>query len=96
MLKTSEIKPFDFHSNTEVNLDGTDEKEFYDTMAKRILEKIATFLASESECRFHSVIKLELHTVRYKPLRGETKISLPKELADKKAIINMKNSDKCF
>ena len=66
-------------------------------MVERILEKIATFLATESESRFHSVTKLELHTVRYKPLRGETYIPLPKELADKKASINMKNSDsKCF
>ena len=33
----------------------------------------------------------------YKPLRGETYIPLPKELADKKAIINMQNKDnKCF
>ena len=96
MLKTGEIKPANFHSNTEVNLDGTDEKELYDTMIERILEKIATFIDTESECRFHSVIKLELHTVSYKPLTGETYIPLPKELADKKAIINMKNKDnKC-
>ena len=33
----------------------------------------------------------------YKPLSGETYIPLPKELADKKAIINMQNEDnKCF
>ena len=38
MLKTNEIKPADFHSNIEVNLDGTDEKELYDTMVERILE----------------------------------------------------------
>ena len=97
MLKTNGIKPFDFHSDTEVNLDGTDEKELYDIMVERILEKIATFLATDSEVRFHSVIKLELHTVSYKPLRGETYIPLPKELAVKTAIINMKNKDnKCF
>ena len=97
MLKTNEIKPADFHSGNEVNLDGTDEKNLYDTMLERILEKIATFLATESEIRFYSVIKLELHTVSYKPLRGETRIPLPKELADKKAIINMQNKDnKCF
>ena len=66
-------------------------------MVEKILEKIATFLANDSEIRFLSVIKLKLHTVRYKPLRGESYIPLPKELADKKAIINMKNSDnKCF
>ena len=80
-LRTSEIKPADFHSDIEVYLDGTDEKELYDTMIERILENIATFLATESETRFHSVIKLELHTVSYKALTGETYIPLPKELA---------------
>ena len=96
-ITTGEIKPSEFHSNIELNLDGTDEKELYDTMVERILEKIATFLAMGSEWRFHSVIKLELHTVRYNPLRGETWMPLPKELADKKAIINMQNKDnKCF
>ena len=96
-LTTNEIKPADFHSNIEVNLDGTDEKDHYDMMVERILEKIATFLATKSDVRFHSVIKFELHTVSYKPLRGETWIPLPKELADKKAIINMQNKDnKCF
>ena len=55
------------------------------------------FLATESEIRVHSIIQLELHTVSYKPLRGETWIPLPKELANKNAIINMKNKDnKCF
>ena len=97
MLKTNEIKPADFHSGTEVNLDGTDEKELYDTMIDRILEKIVTFLATENEIRFYSIIRLQLHTVSYKPLRGETYIPLPKELVDKKAIINMLNKDnKCF
>ena len=96
-LRTNEIKPADFNSNIEVNIDGTDEKDLYDTMVERVLENLATFLATESETRFHSVIKLELHTVSYKPLRGETWIPLPKELAVKTAIINMKNKDnKCF
>ena len=50
-----------------------------------------------TDVRFYSVIKLELHTVSYKPLRGETWVPLPKELADKKAIINVQNKDnKCF
>ena len=97
MLKTNEIKLADFHSGIEVNLDGMDEKDLYDMMTERILEKTATFLDTESEIRFYSIILLELHTVSYKPLRGETYIPLPKELADKKAIINMQNKDnKCF
>ena len=91
------ITPADFHSNIEINLDGMDEEELYDTMVERIMEKIATFQSMGSGWIFHSIIKLELYTIGYNPLRGETWIPLPKELADKKAIINMKNKDnKCF
>ena len=34
-LTTDEIKPADFHSNIEVNLDGTNEKELYDKMVEK-------------------------------------------------------------
>ena len=96
-LRTDEILPCGFHSDIEVNPDGTDERELYDTMVERTLEKIATYLATKSDFRFHSVIKFELHTVSYRPLKGETWIPLPKELANKNAIINIKNKDnKCF
>ena len=90
---TNEIKPANFHSCIEVNLDGTNEEDLYDTMVDRILENIAM----GSDVRFHSIILLELHTVSYKPLRRETYIPLLKELANKNAIINIQNKDnKCF
>ena len=93
----NEIKPANFHSCIEVNLDGTNEEDLYDTRVDRVLENIAKYMAMGSDVRFLSIILLELHTVSYKPLRGETYIPLPKELADKKAIINMQNKDnKCF
>ena len=57
---------------------------------------MATFQSGGSGWRFYSIIKLELHTARYIPFRGETWIPLPKELANKKAIINMQNKDKSF
>ena len=90
-----------FHSNIEVNLEGTDEDDIYVIMTEKILERIARFIkgddGGESGWTFYKVHKLELHTVSYKPLRGETWIPLPKELADEKAIINMQNKDnKCF
>ena len=91
------IQPFAFHSNIEVNLEGTDEVNLYVTMTERILENIATLLANTSEWRLHSIIKLELHTVSYNPFRGETYFKLPKELSNKNAIINPKNEDNtCF
>ena len=58
---------------------------------------MAAFQREGSPWRLHSIIQLELHTVRYSLVRGETWIPLPKELADKKAIINLKNKDnKCL
>ena len=91
------IKPANFHSNNHMNLEGTDEDDIYIIMTERILEKMATFQSMGSGWRLYSIIKLELHTTRYNPLRGETWIPLPKELANKKAIINMQNKDnKCF
>jgi len=42
-------------------------------------------------------VKLEINSFRYVPLKGKSYIPLPKELADKNAIINMKNEDdQCF
>ena len=83
------IKPTNFHSHPEVNLDGTDERELYDMMVERIIEKMATFQSGGSGWRLYSIIQLELHSMRYSPLGGETWISLPKELANKNAIINI-------
>ena len=92
------IRPFDFHSSIEVNLEGTDEVNLYVTMTEEIIEKMVRLQqATGSPWRLHSIIKLELHTVRYNPLRIEKWIPLPKELGNKKAIINPKNKDnKCF
>ena len=95
------IKDFPFHSGIEINVEGTNVNEIYTTMIDTILERIANLINGSSGGGsgwiFYKIINLELHTVSYRPLRGNTWVSLPKELADKKAIINMKNKDnKCF
>ena len=95
------IKDFPFHSEIEINVEGTDENEIYITITDTILERIANLINGSSGGGsgwvFYKIIKLELHTVSYRPLRGNIWILLSKELADKKAIINMKNKDnKCF
>ena len=95
------IRDFPIHSNIEVNVEGTDENDIYIIMTDTILERIANLINGSSGGGsgwvFYKIIKLELHTVSYRPLRGNTWIPLPKELADKKAIISMKNKDnKCF
>ena len=91
------IKPANFHSDIHINLEGTDEDDIYITMIERILEKMATFQSLGIGWRLYNITNIELHTVTYTPLRGETWIALPKELANKNAIINMQNKDnKCF
>ena len=97
ILGETVIVPADFHSGNHINLDGTDEDDIYIIMTERILEKMATYLSMGSGWSLCGIIQLELHTVEYNPLRGETWLPLPKELANKNAIINPKNEDnKCF
>ena len=66
-------------------------------MKETVLEPLAKFLRQGSNWRFHSVLSLDLHTAKYVPLGGFFYIPLPKFLAAKKAIINLKiEDDKCF
>ena len=61
------------------------------------MEFLAKFQRQGSNWRFHSVLRLDLHTVKYVPLDGSSYIPLRKFLAAKKAIINLKNEDdECF
>ncbi|WAR31551.1 hypothetical protein MAR_034093 [Mya arenaria] len=90
-------EPASFHSNIEVNLEGTDASDLYTTMTDRIMEAISNFQRQGSNWVFKETISLEIHTVKYEPLRGNSYIPLPQKLASKKAITNMKNEDDmCF
>ena len=66
-------------------------------MIDRIEEEIQKLERAEGTgWRLHSVVKLELFTAEFTPLRGSSYIKLPAYLKNKNAIINMKNMDKCF
>ena len=96
-LKSGEAvaKEAAFHFKTEVNLESTDSNELFSKMKVTVFESLAKFQRQGSNWRFHSV--LDLHTVKYVPLGGSYYIPLPKFLAAKKAIINLKNDDdECF
>ena len=92
------IKPSNFSSKIENNFGEEDEDELFIKMTMRAMENMASQLQVEgSGWRFHGIVRLELHFVIYNPLRAETWVALPKELANKNAIINPKNKDnKCF
>ena len=98
-LKTGEViycEPY-FISKVEINFQGTDVEDLYSKMLDKILESLTIFQRSGSGWVFDRVEELNIHTVKYEPLKGSSYIPLPKNLTTKKAIINMKNMDnKCF
>ena len=58
------IREFAFHSDIEVNLEGTDEDDIYVIMTERILEKIEKFIKGDDGGEgtgwdFYRAIKLE-------------------------------------
>ena len=82
-----------FYSKTEVNLESTDSNNLFSKMQETLLESLAKFQRQGSNWRFRSVLSLDLHTVKYVPLGCSSYILLPRFLAAKKAIINLKNED---
>jgi len=86
-----------FVSWTEVNLEATDVYELYNNAVDKMMESMASFLRLGSGWVFAAVQKLDVNTIVYEPLKGSSHIPLPKYLADKKAVINLKNEDnQCF
>ena len=64
---------------------------------KELIYGVSNYRRKGSGWYFIGVIRLEIHTVEYKPLKGSSYIKLPDNILTKKAIINIKNKDnKCF
>ena len=93
------IKKFKFHSiGYKIITEATDLHEIYNEMVDEIEEEIQKVEHAEgSGWVFVEVENLTLHTDIWDPLKASSYIDLPKELKNKKAIINMQNEDnKCF
>ena len=86
-----------FHSDTHINIESTDVKEILAAMINKIINQIGKYQQNGSGWYFKEVVRLEIHTVDYKPMRGPSYIPLPDFIMRKKAIINIQNrDDKCF
>ena len=66
-----------FVSRNEVMLDATDASEIYNSGKDKILESMAAFQMRGSNWRFNQVVKLDINTVVYKPLKCSSYIPLP-------------------
>ena len=86
-----------FKSFVEMVFQETDREELYQKCVDKMMESLAKFQIEGSGWFLHSIAGLDLHTVKYTPLKGSSFIKLPPHLAKKKAITNMKNEDdECF
>ncbi|XP_022777903.1 uncharacterized protein LOC111319374 [Stylophora pistillata] len=86
-----------FTSFQKIVIDGSDREEIYEECVKKMMESLAVFTREGSGWTVHSVEGLDLYTAKYNPLKGSSYFKLPKHLAAKMAIINMKNEDdECF
>ena len=86
-----------FNTKIHIILKLTNVKDIISLMIREIMEKVTLYQKDGSGWYFKEVIRLEIHTVDYKPMKASTYIPLPEFIMRKKAIINMKNKDdKCF
>ena len=87
-----------FHSGVEKIMEVTNLDEIYGVMTGICLERISKFQNKGSGWQFDRVEFFDMHVDPFKPLRGSSYFKLPKKLAAKKAIINVKNENdnECF
>ena len=86
--------PF-FRSGQKENLGNN--FEVAEEMIQEMIEAMENYNKRGSNWIFKRVIRLDVNFVRWKPLGGSAWIPLPEKLAQKKAIVNMKNKDDfCF
>ena len=98
-LKTNEEIEIDteFHSEIEINLEGTNHESQFEKMVSRIEEILSNFQQNGSNWVFEQIKYLEIHLTDWVPIRGSSFIPLPSAIATKKAVINIKNDDnECF
>ena len=89
----------DYHFNTKNSVvdESTDLIDFLSVSVERLIELIESLQGKGSGWVFDKVLHFDIFVDVYKPLAGSSYIALPKFLADKKAIINPKNTDdECF
>ena len=78
-------------------LDEINLREVYKKAVEHIIENLAHFNKGGSGFVFDGIIRFDINTVEFKPLRGSSYFPLPEFLASKNTVINPINIDNsCF
>jgi hypothetical protein len=93
--EVSTIAHFGSKNHKLIGTDDTEETQ--GIMKEKMLKSFSEYQRRGSGWRLRRVVQLEIHIGEFRPLRGKKHEPLPKSIASKKAIINMKNDDdECF
>lgn len=87
-----------FRSATYFSLTNDDFSEHNVNEAlQKVNAALEKYMRDGSGWYVKSIIKLEIHTIIYKPISGSTYIPLPNSLAKSGSVLNIENTDeKCF
>ena len=87
-----------FHSFVETITGESDLSELFNVMTSRLIELSQQFQNQGSGWQFRKVESLDINIDPFESIYGSSYIPLPEKIADKKAIINVKNlnDNECF
>ncbi|GBN28291.1 Zinc finger and BTB domain-containing protein 14, partial [Araneus ventricosus] len=90
------VTPY-FRSNVQIELVGDTVGDHVLASFTKILEAVDEFIRRGSAWILDKIVHFELCVAKYQPLRANSYIILPKNLVDKKAVLNIQNEDqKCL
>ena len=93
---TEQVSPR-FRGNCQIFLKSADIEESLQDSIKKIHSSFIVYQRQGSYWTLDKVLKIKIHLVKYKPLKGSSYIPLPIKLRSKHAIVNVQNRDKkCF
>lgn len=89
-------EPF-FHGRCHIVLKKEDIETALRESIMKIVNSFLEYQREGSNWTLDKVLGVNIHIIQYDPIKGSSYLPLPSKLANKKAIINIQNSDqKCF
>ena len=87
-----------FHTDVKTIMQDDDFGKIYNMLISECLEKVEKFQNKGSGWKFEEVVSFDINVDPYEPLGGSSYFPLPKKLAVKRAIINVRNErdNMCF
>ncbi|KAL0895313.1 hypothetical protein ABMA27_011457 [Loxostege sticticalis] len=91
------INTFDFQTKNYILNQSDDIDDFLTKLQETLDQKISEFEKKDSGWTVQNILNIDVNVNKFNPLNGSSYIDLPHDIKNKKAVINVKNSDfQCF